>query len=168
MAERSTRSRLTYSGGAGRTYAESLHWGMRWEGYAAVGSAALAAGLTQKSAWPALITSSGNTPKRSSRTDLWLLKAHGGNCSCRESEGVSASNEGWPGRTHRELLGRFTPPLPVRGWRWSTVEKTFGPRTQRENSTTKSRNFKPESPSQSTGAAYRKAPSAQLRKKPSD
>ena len=32
MAERSTRSRLTYSGKAGRTYAESLHWGMRWEG----------------------------------------------------------------------------------------------------------------------------------------
>lgn len=31
MAERSTRSRLTYSGVAGRTYAESLHWGMRWE-----------------------------------------------------------------------------------------------------------------------------------------
>ena len=115
MAERSTRSRLTYSGKAGRTYAESLHWGMRWEGLRTVGSAALGAGLTQKSAWPALITSSGNTPKRSSRTDLWLLETHGRNCSCRESEGVAASNEGWPGRTHRELLGRFTPPLPVGG-----------------------------------------------------
>ena len=32
MAERSMRSRLTYSGATSRTYAESLHWGMRWEG----------------------------------------------------------------------------------------------------------------------------------------
>ena len=31
MAERSTRSRLTYSGVGSRTYAESLHWGMRWD-----------------------------------------------------------------------------------------------------------------------------------------
>lgn len=32
MAERSMRSRLTYSGATSRTYAESLHWGIRWEG----------------------------------------------------------------------------------------------------------------------------------------
>ena len=32
MSERSMRSRLTYSGATGRTYAESLHWGIRWEG----------------------------------------------------------------------------------------------------------------------------------------
>ena len=31
MAERSMRSRLTYSGAGSRTYAESLHWGIRWE-----------------------------------------------------------------------------------------------------------------------------------------
>ena len=32
MAERSMRSRLTYSGAGSRTYAESLHWAIRWEG----------------------------------------------------------------------------------------------------------------------------------------
>ena len=32
MPERSKRSRLTYSGATSRTYAESLHWGIRWEG----------------------------------------------------------------------------------------------------------------------------------------
>ena len=32
MSERSMRSRLTYSGATSRTYAESLHWGIRWEG----------------------------------------------------------------------------------------------------------------------------------------
>ena len=32
MSERSRRSRLTYSGAISRTYAESLHWGIRWEG----------------------------------------------------------------------------------------------------------------------------------------
>ena len=32
ISKRSTRSRLTYSGGASRSYAESLHWGIRWEG----------------------------------------------------------------------------------------------------------------------------------------
>ena len=31
MSERSMRSRRTYSGGAKRTSAESLHWGIRWE-----------------------------------------------------------------------------------------------------------------------------------------
>ena len=66
-AERPMRSRLTYSGATSRTYAESLHWGIRWEGlrgYAANGSAALGAGLRQKSAWPALTTWSGNTRER--------------------------------------------------------------------------------------------------------
>ena len=32
MSERSMRSRLTYGGATSRTYAESLHWGIRWEG----------------------------------------------------------------------------------------------------------------------------------------
>ena len=32
MSERSMRSRLTYSGSASRSYAESLHWGIGWEG----------------------------------------------------------------------------------------------------------------------------------------
>jgi hypothetical protein len=32
ISKRSTRSRLTYSGGASRSYAESLRWGIRWEG----------------------------------------------------------------------------------------------------------------------------------------
>ena len=32
MTERSMRSRLAYSGATSRTYAESLHWGIRWEG----------------------------------------------------------------------------------------------------------------------------------------
>ena len=31
MPERPMRSRLTYSGATSRTYAESLHWGFRWE-----------------------------------------------------------------------------------------------------------------------------------------
>ena len=31
-SKRSMRSRLTYSGATSRTYAESLHWGIRWEG----------------------------------------------------------------------------------------------------------------------------------------
>ena len=31
MSKRSMRSRLTNSGVANRTYAESLHWGIRWE-----------------------------------------------------------------------------------------------------------------------------------------
>ena len=31
MTERPMRSRLTYSGATSRTYAESLHWGFRWE-----------------------------------------------------------------------------------------------------------------------------------------
>ena len=32
MAERSMRRRLTYSGAGSRSYAESLHWAIRWEG----------------------------------------------------------------------------------------------------------------------------------------
>ena len=32
MPERPMRSRLTYSGATSRTYAESLRWGIRWEG----------------------------------------------------------------------------------------------------------------------------------------
>ena len=32
MSERSMRSRLTYSGAGSRTYAESLHWCIGWEG----------------------------------------------------------------------------------------------------------------------------------------
>ena len=32
MSERSMRSRLTYSGAISRTYAVSLHWGIRWDG----------------------------------------------------------------------------------------------------------------------------------------
>ena len=32
MSERSMRSRITCSGAGSRTYAESLHWGIRWEG----------------------------------------------------------------------------------------------------------------------------------------
>ena len=31
MPERPMRSRLTYIGATSRTYAESLHWGFRWE-----------------------------------------------------------------------------------------------------------------------------------------
>ena len=32
MAELSMRCRLTYSGAGSHTYAESLHWAIRWEG----------------------------------------------------------------------------------------------------------------------------------------
>ena len=64
MSERSMRSRLTYSGAGSRTYAGLCIGALGRKGYAASGSAALAAGLKQKSVWPALTTSSGNTPTR--------------------------------------------------------------------------------------------------------
>ena len=56
MAERSMRSRLTYSGAGSRTYAESLHWAIRWEGLRGKWFSRLAAGLKQNSVWPALTT----------------------------------------------------------------------------------------------------------------
>ena len=52
-------------------------------------------------------------------------------------------------------LACFSSPAhpPFRGMARSTMERTFDPRTQREKSTTKARNFKTESPSLSIRAA---------------
>ena len=64
MSERSMRSRLTYRVRQVEPKKSLCIGALDGKGYAANGSAAMGAGLKQKSAWPALTTSSGNTHRR--------------------------------------------------------------------------------------------------------
>ena len=70
-----------------------------------------------------------------------------------KEKGHLPDGDGLPREVASVLIEEIHFPTASRAGRCSTVERNFGPRPQRENSTTRSRNFKPESPSPTTGAA---------------